>query len=112
MISEGMYNKKVTFKTVDDIDVSLVLKPLPATYIVKLYKIIDALGVKGDSEIPVSEMVSKLANSPELLLDVIDVCKKTLKISSPELTDNAIDEFVSVNMFVVLPLVFETNFRK
>lgn len=119
IVNKGMYDKQFTDVELADGSVAtLTLKPLLANDLRKLMAIAKVfskadIDVKEDgSKVDIEDSkILDLLTEESMFDDVVDVVTKTITKSYPEWGKDVTEEFVSINLFVILPLVFEINFR-
>lgn len=116
LITKGVYDKRFNISLADGSVQEVILKPLPAKYLPKLFKISKIFDNKNinDSNISDDEKNSKmleLLSEDNVLEDIAEVVTVTIKKSYPEMEDSLVDDFVTINLFTLFPLVFEVNFR-
>lgn len=109
IVNKGMYDKQFTdVELADGSKVTLTLKPLPAIELKKLMNIAKVFGKTGENS--TNEDIMNGLTSEGVFEDVVDVVTKTILKSYPEWGKEVTDEFVSINLFVLISLVFDTNF--
>lgn len=109
IITKGMYDKEFKIDN-NGKEETILLKPLPLSNIPNLFKIMNEIQKHTiDKQV---DVLGVLSSDKDTTLLIMDVIKATVKKSYPELEDNLVDEFVAVNMFQLLPLVIEVNFRQ
>ena len=113
MISKGMYDKHVVVDLADGTRQEMVLKPLPAKYLPKLFKLANELTIddKDLSDDDKNHRMLEVLSRQEVMDDLVLLCTETLKKSYPDLSDDAINEFVTINGFTFITKVFEVNIR-
>ena len=127
IVTKGMYDKEFKFDN-NGKEESIIIKPLPAKYMSKLFSIINALNnkdmkelqiLKEDSEdtktskqLKLSEMIMDKLLEEDILQSVVEVVTATVEKSYPNMEPELREEFITSNMFTILPFIFEVNFKR
>ena len=99
-----VYTKEVKIK-VGDKEETYKLRPLTGRYYPKFTSVISHLQ-KVSSEDSTVDM-SKL--DPEIFGSIHELCFQTFKKSYPEQKDEVLEEFITQNLFQIIPALIEVN---
>lgn len=127
IVTKGMYDKEFKFDN-NGKEESIIIKPLPVKLLPKLFHIVKALNdkdikalqivssdtedVKTEKQLKLSELMMDRLLEESVLQIVIDVVSATVEKSYPNMDVETRDEFITNNMFTLLPFIFEVNFKK
>ena len=114
IVTKGMYDKEFKFDN-NGKEETIIIKPLQTKYLPKMFKISKAFnGI--DKSLPEEEQSSQIVDiltRDDIMPALIDVVYETVKKSYPEMEkDGTLDEFVSANMFKLLPFIIDVNFKR
>lgn len=110
LVMKGMYDKEFQFDN-NGKEESIILKPLPLGTVKDLFKIMNAIQ-KHTNEDKTVDVLGVLADDDVIADKITKVIKDTVKKSYPDMAEDVLDDFVAVNMFTLLPLVIEVNFKQ
>lgn len=114
MITKGMYDKEFKINN-NGVQETIIIKPLATRYLPKLFKILKKFNEQNMEGITEAEatniMIDSFAES-DVLIHLTELLTETVKKSYPDMDPVTIDEFVGANMFQLLPLMIEVNFKK
>jgi hypothetical protein len=108
IVNKGMYDKEFKFDNAGK-EESILLKPLPVANIPELFKIVAE--IQRFTTAGTTDVLSVLSSDADTAKLIVNVVRASVKKSYPEMSDDVLDDFVSMNMFQLLPLVIEVNFR-
>lgn len=108
-MTKGMYDKHFAdVELADGTKMDLTLKPITGIMLKKVFTISNTFKNAGEDE----DVTLKLLSDTDVLSDCLDIVTETIRKSYPEWSKENVDEFVSVNLFTLLGLVFQTNLRQ
>jgi len=108
-VTKGMYDKHfINVELADGAIMDLTLKPITGIMLKKVFSISNAFKNVGEDE----EAYLELLANTEVLSDCLDIVTESIHKSYPDWSKETVDEFVSVNLFALLSLVFQTNARQ
>jgi len=127
IVTKGMYDKEFKFDN-NGKEESIIIKPLPSEHLKKLFSILKSVDTKDVKELQIltsdSEDIKTLKQQKlgqlfaerlledEILQSLLDIVSVTVKKSYPQLDEELRDEFVTNNIFTLLPFIIEVNIKK
>lgn len=117
--SKGMYDKVFTdVSLADGAKVDIIIKPVQGVYLKKLLIITSTLSELKTEKNPETNGEStdiigfiEILSKGDTLLDCIDIVTDSISRAYPSWDKDTIDEFVNVNVFILLPLVSQASIR-
>jgi len=111
IVTKGMFDKTFDID-IEGIPQKITLKPLPARMLGKLMTLSNDLQIKttGDEQEDGKQLLELMSN-PEVSSRMLELIEATITRSYPEWDKDMVNDFVTVNMFKLLPLVIQVNLR-
>ena len=114
IVTKGMYDKEFKFDN-NGKEESIIIKPLNASYMSKLFSIVQTLNsedvlalkivssdneeVKTDKQLKINKLIMSKILEDKTLQDVIDIVTATVEKSYPTMDKELREEFITNNMF-------------
>lgn len=114
--SEGIYVKEFKYKDINDVEQTLMLKPLKGKYYKKLWTLSGTLmsnkSVKENVGATDEELGAEFFKSlsEENVEKLHEVCLETLKLSYPSANVDDLELFVSSHLFNLFGVIMQINF--
>ena len=114
--SEGIYVKEFKYKDINDVEQTLMLKPLKGKYYKKLWTLSGTLmsnkSIKENANATEEELGEEFFKSlsEENVEKLHEVCLETLKLSYPSANVDDLELFVSSHLFNLFGVIMQINF--